>query len=171
MYWCRRLSTEFARTASLEDASVHSWGFDTRSGFGQQRPGQEFVGHVLLEVLANNTETLAVVGDLVPVTLDVLEIFGKVAERALEDLAVHFAVHVWLHFNKELVSFGRLFKHVVRGTLNGLHESLDLFRVVLNESLVTNEQNLLAKGKERVSIRKKKRTRHELTEQKQQQPR
>lgn len=126
-----------------EDTGIDDRVDESSRSLGIESPSQKLVGLVLHKAVVDNVEALAILCDLVPVALDILQVVGHVAEGALEDLAVDFAVHVGLHFDKEFVGSSGLSEHVVSATLHGAHEGANLLRVVGDESLVANEQDLV----------------------------
>ena len=107
--------------------------------FTLEAPGKELVRIVGLEVRVENTETLAVLCNLLlssvsggssspssirtyPVTLDVLQIFRKVSVGALEDLPIQSGSHHGLHVDVIGQGFLRLGKHVVGSLLACSHK-------------------------------------------------
>lgn len=106
-----------------------------------QRPAEEAVGVVGLEVSIQDFETLAVVGDLGPVTLDVLQVTAEVGVGALEDLAVDGSAHDRLDVDELFIGLGGLRDDIVSGTLDGAHELLDLVLVASDEGVVGNVQD------------------------------
>lgn len=106
-----------------------------------QSPLQEFVGVVRLEALLQHAESLAVVGDLGPVALDVLQVLREVREAALEDLAVESGAHDGLEVDvlgPRLLGLG---EHEVGRFLDGAHERADLVRVLRDELLIADVQD------------------------------
>jgi hypothetical protein len=99
-------------------------------------PGEELVGVVGDKVLGKNLKTLAVLGDLVPVTLDVLQVGGEVSVRALEDLAVDGGGHLGLHVDVLSEGLSGVGEDIVSSTLASLHELGDLVLVGGNEAVV-----------------------------------
>jgi hypothetical protein len=131
-----------AGTTTIYNTSFNSRRLNTRLRFGEQGPSQEFVGLVLVERGVNNVKTLAVVGDLVPITFNILKITREVAERSLEDFAVDIRVQVRLHLSVFFVSINRISNHIISSTLDGTKVFFNLFRVVLDKLLITNVKNL-----------------------------
>jgi hypothetical protein len=99
-------------------------------------PGEELVSVVGDKVLGKNLKTLAVLGDLVPVTLDVLQVGGEVSVRALEDLAVDGGGHLGLHVDVLSEGLSGVGEDIVSSTLASLHELGDLVLVGGNEAVV-----------------------------------
>jgi len=106
-----------------------------------QGPGKVAVNVVGLEAGIEDTETLAVVGDLLPVTLDVLQVTAEVGVGALENLAVDGGSHDGLHVNVFLVGASGVGNDGVGGTLDGAHELVDLVLVGGQERVVGNVQD------------------------------
>lgn len=106
-----------------------------------QSPLEVLVGVVGLEVGAQNAEALPVVGDLLPVALDVLEVLGEVREAPLEDLAVELRPHHGLEVDVLQPGLLGLLEHVVRGALDGAQERADLVRVLGDEPVVADVQD------------------------------
>lgn len=111
------------------------------TGFGLEHPLEEGVGVVGLEALVQDTETLAVLGHLCPVTLDVLEVLAEVGKAALKDLAVESSAHDGLEVDVLCPRLLGLGKDKIGGLLDGAEERADLFGVLRKELLVTNVQN------------------------------
>lgn len=106
-----------------------------------QRPGEVLVGVVRLEVGIKDTQTLSVVGNLSPVTTDVLQVTAEVGERPLEDLTVDRGSHDGLHVNVFFEGRCRLCENVVRCTLDSTHELLNLLGVGGQEGIVGNVED------------------------------
>lgn len=111
------------------------------SGVPVQRPREVLVRVVGDELRIQDTQTLAVVGNLVPVALDVLQVTAEVGERALEDLAVHGGSHDRLHIDVFLVCLCGLGENVLGCALDGVHKLGYLFRVGFQECVVGNVQD------------------------------
>ena len=60
---------------------------------GSQVPLQELVSVVGLETRIQHSQPLAVLGNLFPVTLDILQVLREVGKAALKDLAVKSCPH------------------------------------------------------------------------------
>lgn len=101
-----------------------------------QVPGEVLVGVVGLKVRVEDAQALSVVGNLGPVTLDVLQIAAEVRKGALEDLAVHRGSHDGLDVDVLLVGLGGLREDVVGSALDGAHELLHLVWVGGQEGVV-----------------------------------
>lgn len=106
-----------------------------------ESPGEVLVGVVGHEAWVKDTQTLAVVGDLVPVTVDVLQVTTEVGVRALEDLAVDWGTHDGLDVDVFLVCLLGRGENVVGGALDGTHELADLILVGSQEGVVGDVQN------------------------------
>lgn len=106
-----------------------------------QSPLKVLVGVVGLKVGAQNAKPLPVVGDLLPVALDVLEVLGEVREAALEDLAVQLRAHHGLEVDVLQPGLLGLLEHEVGGTLGGAQERADLIRVLGDELVVADVQD------------------------------
>lgn len=104
-------------------------------------PGEELVGVVGDKVLGKNLKTLAVLGDLVPVTLDVLQVGGEVSVRALEDLAVDGGGHLGLHVDVLSEGLSGVGEDIVSSTLASLHELGDLVLVGGDEAVVRDVED------------------------------
>lgn len=135
-------SRVLASRAIGQDTSVNGRVNEPRGGLGLHRPSQKLIGHILNKGFVNNPKTLAVLGDLVPITLNILEVPGHVTEGTLIDLAIDFTGHVGLHFDKEFISNRRLSEHEVSASLDGLHEGSDLLGILGNKGFIANEQDL-----------------------------
>lgn len=107
-----------------------------------QLPSQELVCLVLRESSVNNAQVLAVVGDLVPITIYVLKITRKVSERSLKDLALNIGIQMRLHLDVLLVRSSRVGDHVIGSLFNSAHKLFNLFRVVLDKVFITDIKNL-----------------------------
>jgi hypothetical protein len=101
-----------------------------------QFPLQELVGIVGLEVLIQDTKTLSILGDLLPVTLDILEVLGEVCVRPFKYLGVDCGVRLGLDVDISLVCFGGRCEDMIGSTLDGSHELADLLRVLGHECVV-----------------------------------
>lgn len=106
-----------------------------------QSPLKVLVGVVGLEVGVQNAEPLPVVGDLLPVALDVLEVLGEVREAALEYLAVQLRAHHGLEVDVLQPGLLGLLEHEIGGTLGGAQECANLIRVLGDELIVADVQN------------------------------
>lgn len=106
-----------------------------------QSPFKVLVGVVGLKIGAQNAKPLPVVGDLLPVALDVLEVLGEVREAALEDLAVQLRAHHGLEVDVLQPGLLRLLEHEIGGPLGSAQERADLIRVLGDELIVTDVQN------------------------------
>lgn len=106
-----------------------------------KRPLKELVGVVRLKALLQHTKPLAIVRDLRPVALDILQILREVCVAALEDLAVERRAHDRFEINVLGPRFLRLSEDEVRSFLDGAHESADFVWVLLDELLVANVQD------------------------------
>lgn len=108
---------------------------------GLETPAEEFVGVVGLEVGAQNAKSLTILGDLVPVALDILQVLGEVGVAALKDLPVELGVHDGLEVDVLLPGLVGVGENKVRGLLDGSHEGADLFRVLRDELFVSNVED------------------------------
>lgn len=106
-----------------------------------QVPGKELVGVVRHKGLLENTQSLPVGSDLLPVTLHVLEILREVRVRALVDLAVHRVGHLRLDVNVQLVRLSGVGNDIVGSALDRTHERSDLVLVRSDEGIVGNVQD------------------------------
>lgn len=106
-----------------------------------QTPAQELIGVVGLKVGAQYTQSLAVLGDLGPVALDVLQILGEVGVAALKDLPVKLRVHGGLEVDIFLPSLVGIGEDKVGSLLDGTHKGANLFGVLRNELLIANVEN------------------------------
>ena len=106
---------------------------------GDDRAGR---GQKLFLFFFHCIKTLAVLGDLLPISLDVLQILGEVRVRALVDLPVDGGGHLRLDINIGSVSFGRGGEDVVGGALDGFHELLDLVGVFGHEGIICCRKQL-----------------------------
>lgn len=104
-------------------------------------PLEELIGVVGLEALVQDTKPLAVLGNLGPVALNVLQIMRKVGKAALKDLAVQVGAHDGLEIDVLLPSLLRVLQHKVGRLLDGLHELAHLVRVLGDEGLVADVQD------------------------------
>lgn len=110
-------------------------------GLGLQHPLQVLVGVVGLEAGIQDAEALAVLGDLVPVALHVLQVLGEVGEAALEDLAVQVGAHDGLEGDVLGPRRLGLREDKVGRALDGTHEGAGLGRVLAEERLVANVED------------------------------
>lgn len=108
---------------------------------GLETPAEEIVGVVGLEVGAQNAKSLTILGDLVPVALDILQVLGEVGVAALKDLPVELGVHDGLEVDVLLPGLVGVGENKVRGLLDGSHEGADLVRVLRNELFVSNVED------------------------------
>ena len=106
-----------------------------------QGPGEVLVGVVRLEVGVKDTQTLSIVGNLSPVTADVLQVTAEVSERPLEDLTVDRGAHDGLHVNVFFESGCRLREDVVGCTLDSAHELVNLLGIGGQEGIVGNVED------------------------------
>ena len=106
-----------------------------------QRPAEVLVGVVGHEARVKDTQTLAVVGNLLPVTGDVLDILAEEGVRALEDLAVDGGTHDGLHVDVFLVGLRGGCEDVLGGALNGTQELAHFLRVGGQEGVVGDVQD------------------------------
>lgn len=104
-------------------------------------PGQELVGVVGHEGLLQNTQSLSVSSDLLPVTLHVLEILREVRVRALIDLAVDRVSHLRLNVDVLLVRLSGVGNNIVGSTLDRPHERSDPVLVRGDEGIVGDVQD------------------------------
>lgn len=135
-------ATETAATGNIALKLNHSLLVPRRVlRVGVKTPSQKLVGVVGLEALVQNSKPLAVLGNLSPVTLDVLQVMREVREAALEDLAVEVRAHDRLEVDILLPGLLGLLEDVVGGPLDSLHELANLFRVLGNEGLVADVED------------------------------
>ena len=106
-----------------------------------QRPAEVLIGVVRHEVGVEDAQTLAVVGNLLPVTVHVLDILAEEGVGALEDLAVDGGAHDGLHVDVFLVRLRGSRDHVVGGALDGTQELAHLLRVGSQEGVVGDVQD------------------------------
>ena len=99
-------------------------------------PVEELVRVVGSEIRIQNTQTLAIVGNLRPIPLHVLEILAEVSIGAFVDLLIDWCRHNRLDIDVLLVGLGRTSKDVVGSLLDSLHELCDFVRVLGDELLV-----------------------------------
>lgn len=104
-------------------------------------PGQELVGVVRHEGLLQNTQSLSVSSDLLPVTLHVLEILREICVGALVDLAVDRVSHLWLNIDVLLVRLSGVGNDIVSSALDRAHERSDPVLVRGNEGIVGDVQD------------------------------
>lgn len=105
-----------------------------------QLPIQELIRVIRLEALVENTQTLAILGNFLPVTLNILQILGEVGVRALVYLPVDDGCHLGLDIDVCLVCFGWGGDDMVGGALDSFHELLDLVGVLGHECVVGCER-------------------------------
>ncbi len=88
-----------------------------------------------------HAQALAVLGDLLPVPLHIIQVAGEVGEAPLKHLAIQRGAYDGLEV--DVLGLGTLgpLEDVVGGTLDGLHEGVYLVRVCSNELLVSNVQD------------------------------
>jgi hypothetical protein len=106
-----------------------------------QLPAQELVGVVRLKSLFQHAQPLAILRDLLPIALDVLQGAREVRKRSLEDLAVQRRRHGRLKGFVLSPSFFRAGKDEIRRLLDGLHEGADFAWVLCDEGLVADVQD------------------------------
>lgn len=104
-------------------------------------PLKVLVGVVGREALVQHTKPLTVTCNLLPVTLDVLQIRAGVSEAALEDLAVGRRVQDRLDSDELLPSPVGRREDKVRSTLASAEESADFLGASLDESVVADVQD------------------------------
>lgn len=117
---------------------------DWISRFTLERPLEQLIGVVRLEVRRQDLETLSVLGDLGPVALDVLQVLREVGIGALEDLAVDGIGHLRLDVDVGGVGAGGVAEDVVGGAFDGAQELLDSILVLGEEGVVCFTFALLA---------------------------
>lgn len=138
----RRESTEAASASNVALQLNHALLVAGRIlRVGLKLPAQELVGVVGLELGIKDAEPLSILGHLVPVTLHVLQIRGKVCKAALKHLAVQLSSHDGLEVNVFGPGLARLSKHKVSGPFHSTEESADFLWVLLNEGLVANVED------------------------------
>ena len=101
---------------------------------------EERVRIVRFEVLAQDSETLSVLSDLFPVSLDVLQVLGEVCIGPLKNLAIDSRCHLRLDINVSFIGRCRIGEDKVGRALYGLQERSNLLWVVGNESIVRCER-------------------------------
>lgn len=106
-----------------------------------QGPLEVLIGIVGLKVGAQDAKPLAVVGDLLPVALDILEVLAEVREAPLEDLAVELRAHDGLEVDVLEPGPLGLLDHKVGGALDGAQERADPGRVLGDEPVVADVQD------------------------------
>lgn len=92
-------------------------------------PLQELVGKIGLEPFVQNTQSLAVSGNLLPIALHVLQISAEIRKAPLEDLAIGRRVENRLDVQKLLPGLGRFGEDEIGSPLAGAHERFDFVRV------------------------------------------
>lgn len=138
----RRESTEAASTGNVALQLNHALLVASRIlRVGLKLPAEELVGVVGLELGIKDAEPLSVLGHLVPVTLHVLQVGGKVCKAALKHFAVQLRSHDGLEVNVFGPGLARLSKHKVSGLFHSTEESADFLRVLLDEGLVANVED------------------------------
>ncbi|KAI6764615.1 hypothetical protein HG531_012502 [Fusarium graminearum] len=108
---------------------------------GMVIPLEVRVGVVRLKALIKHTKTLSVLGNLVPVTTNVLEILAKVGKAALEDLAVQIRAHDGFEINVLGPCLVRLGEDKVGCLFDGAEERADFFGVLGQEGLVSDVED------------------------------
>lgn len=88
-----------------------------------------------------NSQTLAITSNLLPITSHILQISAKVRKRPLKDLAVELSAHSRFKINIISPRRSRVRKNIIRSFLHSSHERSDFLWVLLNESIITNIQN------------------------------
>lgn len=68
-------------------------------------PLKELVGIVRTKVLTQNTKTFTILGNLLPITSNILQVLGEIGARSFEDLAIYRSCHLWFDVDICLVSF------------------------------------------------------------------
>lgn len=104
-------------------------------------PGKELVGVVRDKGLLQNTKSLPVCSNLLPVTLHILEVLREVGVRALVDLAVDWVSHLRLDINVLLVRLSGVGDNIVGSALDRTHEGSDLVLVRGDEGIVGDVQD------------------------------
>ena len=106
-----------------------------------QSPFEELISVVRLKTLLQNAQSLAIVGNLGPITLNILQILREVGVAALENLTVERRAHDGFEVDvlgPRLLGLG---EDEVRGFLHGAHESADFVWVLLDEVFVADVQD------------------------------
>jgi hypothetical protein len=106
-----------------------------------QGPLEIFVSVVGLKVGAQDTKPLPVLGDLLPVALDILEVLGEVRKAPFKDLAVELRAHHGLEVDVLEPGLLGLLEHKVGGALDGAQEGADLVRVLSDKPVVADVQD------------------------------
>ena len=106
-----------------------------------QSPLEERIRIIRHEVGVQDPQSLAIVGDLGPVSLDVLQILGQVSEAALEDLPVQWRVQYGFEVDELLPGLLGLREHEVRRALHRTHERAHSLRILRDEAVVADVQN------------------------------
>jgi hypothetical protein len=101
---------------------------------------EEGVEIVRLEVLAQNSETLSILSDFLPVSLNVLQVLREVCIRPLEDLAVDGRYHLRLDVNVCFVCLCGVLEDKVGCVLYGLQEIANLLWLLGSESVIGCEK-------------------------------
>ncbi len=106
-----------------------------------QHPLEVLVGVIGNKVGRQDAEALAVLGDLCPVALDVLQIAREVGVAALKDFAVELGAHDGLEVDVLGPGLFRLVEDKVGGALDGAQERAHLGRVGGQEVVVGNVED------------------------------
>lgn len=106
-----------------------------------QVPGKELVGVVGHKGLLENTQSLPVSSDLLPVTVHVLEILRKVRVRALVDLAVNRVSHLRFDVDVLFVRLSGAGNDIVSSALDRPHERSDFVLVCGDKGIVGDVQD------------------------------
>lgn len=109
--------------------------------FWLENPIQETVGVIWFEVLVQDTEPLTILGNLGPVSLDVLEILGKVGIAALKNLPVELRTHDRLKVDVLSPGLLGLLDNEVGRLLHGTEERADLVWILPNKALIADVQD------------------------------